>query len=57
MIDAGRLKAHRRAAGLLKKGLCPDLSAARKGDQTRSPCCLRWRSTTGFAAVEGRSDE
>ena len=30
MIDATHLKAHRRAASLLKKGLFPDVSGARK---------------------------
>ena len=30
MIDATHLKAHRTAASLLKKGLCPDVSRARK---------------------------
>ena len=30
MIDATHLKAHRTAASLLKKGLFPDVSAARK---------------------------
>jgi len=32
MIDATRLKAHRTAASLLKKGLFPDVSAAPKAD-------------------------
>ena len=32
MIDATHLKAHRTAASLLKKGLFPDVSAARKAD-------------------------
>ena len=31
MIDATHLKAHRTAASLLKKGLFPDVSDARKG--------------------------
>ena len=31
MIDATHLKAHRTAASLLKKGLFPDVSGARKG--------------------------
>jgi putative transposase len=30
MIDATHLEAHRTAASLLKKGLCPDVSGARK---------------------------
>jgi transposase len=32
MIDATHLKAHRTAASLLKKGLYPDVSGARKAD-------------------------
>src|SRR5476651_2874649 len=39
MIDATHLKAHRTAASLLKKGLFPDVSGARKAAWT--PNCTR----------------
>ena len=40
MIDATHLKAHRTAASLLKKGLFPDVSGARKAASTRN--CTSW---------------
>jgi putative transposase len=48
MIDATHLKAHRTAASLLKKGLFPDVSGARKAAGT--PSCTRFAT-----AVDARS--
>src|SRR5215218_33797 len=57
MIDGTRLKAHRTAASLLKKGLFSTYRAHQGWPELQAPCRLRWQGPSARHAPERGADE